>query len=202
MSHALRDDAPVTIAEFDAFLEHQIDSRGWELVDGEILGMTNPSAAHEQIVSNIGYRLKPVADARGCQVFFGGMRIQRSASTAAIDKPKPDLLVRCGSLPDAHFVTDPLIVAEVLSPSTMDFDRGAKLAFYKRLPTVAHIVLVYQDEMRVEHYRRENSAWTHETLTAAGSHVALEALGAGFALAEAYFGVFEDSAGTPIVRPG
>ncbi|MDQ2805094.1 MAG: Uma2 family endonuclease [Pseudomonadota bacterium] len=50
----------------------------------------------------------------------------------------------------------PLVV--VLSPSTIDTDRGEKLRFYKALPTLRHIALVYQDQMHVEHYRRTDRA--------------------------------------------
>ena len=199
MSHALIDAAPTTIAEFDAFLDHQTDSRGWELVDGAILGMTNPSAAHEHIVSNIGFRLKQVAMTRGWQVYYGGMHIQRSASVEGTYKPKPDLLLRRGRLPNANFVTDPLIVVEVLSPSTMDFDRGAKLAFYKQVPTLVHVALVYQNEMRVEHYRREDAGWTHGTHISHDDHIVFDGFGAAFTLADAYAGVFPDASEAPPV---
>ena len=78
---------------------------------------------------------------------------QRSAS--GIDKTRPDIVVRCGPADSTRtFITDPLIVVEVLSPSAIDVDRGAKLDFYKAIPTMMHIALVYQDQMRVEHYRR------------------------------------------------
>ncbi len=55
MSEAvLPDEPPVTIAGFDVFLDGQADPRPWELVAGRIVGMTDPSTVHEQIVSNIG----------------------------------------------------------------------------------------------------------------------------------------------------
>jgi len=190
MSEALLlDDPPVTIAEFDAFLDGQADDRPWELVAGRIIGMTNPNQVHEQIVSNIGARLKRAADSRGCQAFFGGMRVQRSESRTAIDKPRPDLLVRCGQLQRLGFVMDPLIVVEVLSPSTMDVDRGEKLRFYKRLPTLVHIALIYQDQMRAEHYRRIDTGWELEVLTNPSDVLAFEAIACDVTLADAYFGV-------------
>ena len=190
MSEALLlDDPPVTIAAFDAFLEGQADSRPWELVAGRIVGMTNPNQVHEQIVSNIGVPLKRAADGRGCFTFFGGMRIQRSDNPGAVDKPRPDLLVRCGKLQRQNFVTDPLVVVEVLSPSTMDFDRGDKLRFYKRLPTLTQIVLVYQDQMRVEQYQRVDTGWEPEALMRPAAILVFPAFGCGLPLSEAYQGV-------------
>ena len=97
--------------------------------------------------------------------------------------------MRCGPLVRRNFVTDPLIVVEVLSPSTMDVDRGDKLRFYKRLPTLAHIALAYQDQMRVEHYRRVDTGWETETLTAPGQAIVFEAIGCAVGMADAYFGV-------------
>ncbi len=65
----------------------------------------------------------------------------------------PDIMVRCGPRRDRNFAMDPTVVVEVLLRSTMVRDRGAKFDFYRSLPTLQHIALVYQDQMRVEHYR-------------------------------------------------
>lgn len=180
---------PVTIATFDAFLAGQEDTRLWELVSGRIVGMTNPSQRHELILGNIGVRLKQAADKRGCHTFFGGMRVQRSDLGTGIDKPRPDLLVRCGAIEDRNYVTDPLVIIEVLSPSTMDNDRGEKLRFYKRLPTLAHVVLLYQDQLRAEHYRRANTGWETMVLTHPDDMLEFDALGCSVRLADAYGGL-------------
>lgn len=188
MSQALLDDPPVTILDFDAFCASQSDDMLWELVAGRIVAMTNPTELHEQIVANIGAPLKLAMDRQDCRVYFGGMRVQRSDDARGFDKPRPDLLVRCGQATARNYVTDPLIVVEVLSPSTMDTDRGGKLAFYKRMPTLRHIVLVYQDQVRAEHYRRTDFGWELETLTAPSDWLVLEAVRFEMTLADAYFG--------------
>ena len=184
------DDPPVTIQEFDAFVERQANGTHWELVGGSIVGRHRPSTAHEQITGNIGAHLKLAADSRGCQAFFGGIRMQRSDNRDALDKPQPDLLVRCGSLLRSPFVTDPLVVVEVLSPTTMDVDRGDKLRFYKRLPTLLHIVLAYQDQMRIEHYEKDDRGWNLQPLTSPKDTLDIEALRFSMPLRDAYFGVF------------
>ena len=192
MSEArLLEDPPVTIAGFDEFVEGQADGRAWELVAGCIVSMTNPSQTHEQIVANIGFRVKATADERGCRTFFGGMRVQRSDNRSARDKPRPDLLVRCGPLQAQNYATDPLVIVAVLSPSTMDLDRGDKLRFFKRLPTLVHVALVYQDQIRVEHYWRSDTGWATDVLTKPDDLLVFDALGAGLTLADAY-------AGTPL----
>jgi len=183
------EDPPVTIADFDAFLDAQRDDTPWELVGGRIVAMTNPTERHEQIVSNIGAPLKLAMDRQGCRAYFGGMRVQRSDDARGLDKPKPDVVVRCGPLTARTYITDPLVVVEVLSPSTMDVDRGDKLRFYKRQPTLRRIALVYQDQMRIEHYRRTDLGWEMETLTVPDAALAFEAVGFEMAVATVYFGV-------------
>jgi len=189
MSQAAHEDSPVTISAFDAFLDGQAEDGLWELVAGRIVAMTDPTERHEQIVANIGAPLKLAMDARGCRAYFGGMRIQLSDDARGLDKPRPDLLVRCGPASLRSFVTDPLVVVEVLSPSTIDTDRGEKLRFYKRLPTLRHIVLVYQDQMRAEHYRRGDVGWDLETLVKPEDCLVFEAVRFEMPLATAYFGV-------------
>ena len=75
--------------------------------------------------------------------------VQASSHSAGRGKFRPDMVVRCGPSGNRTFMTDPIIIVEVLSPSTFDRDRGPKLEFYKGLPTVQHIVLAYADQMRL-----------------------------------------------------
>lgn len=86
----------------------------------------------------------------------------------------PDLLVptdrknRRGRFPDAsvtcstetgHRITRPVALFEILSPDSEPRDRGEKWLEYKALPSLLHYVLIAQDEVRVEHYRRESDGW-------------------------------------------
>jgi Uma2 family endonuclease len=180
MSHAHELDKPlVTIAEFDRFLDAQRDDVLCELVAGQIVAMTNPTVAHAMITGNIGAPLNLAMRGRPCRVFQGDVRVQSSDDASGLYKPRPDIMVQCGPVDQTrNYVTDPLVIVEVLSPNTMDSDRGAKLRFYKTmLPTLRHIVLVYQDQMRVEHYRRGEDGWALETLTQAEDALTLEAIG-------------------------
>ncbi|WP_245239738.1 Uma2 family endonuclease [Methylobacterium variabile] len=103
----------LTVAEFDRFVDAQRDERDWELVDGDIVMMTNPTENHEQIAGNIGAPLKLAMDEAGCRSYQGGMRVQRDDNGRGRDKPKPDIVVRCGPRQNRTFVTDPLVIVEV-----------------------------------------------------------------------------------------
>ena len=189
MLTALRRSEPVTIEAFDGFVAAQADATLFELVEGVIVMMTNPTEVHEQITANIGAPLKLAMDPRGCRTYQGGIRVQRSDDSRDTDKPRPDIVVRCGAVGSKTYITDPLVVVEVLSPSTIDVDRGPKLDFYKSLPTIRHIAFVYQDQTRVEHYRRAEQGFELEVLTRPEDIVHFEAVEFRIALARIYFDV-------------
>jgi Uma2 family endonuclease len=71
----------------------------------------------------------------------------------------------------------------------MDTDRGPKLDFYKSLPTVRHIALIYQDQMRVEHYRRGEQGFDLDVLKRPEETLHFEAVDFHIDLARVYFGV-------------
>jgi Uma2 family endonuclease len=189
MTTAVRRPEAVTIEAFDAFVDAQADTALFELVEGVIVMMTNPTETHEQIAANIGAPLKLAMDARGCRTYQGGMSAQRSDDPRETDKTRPDVVVRCGAVGLKTYVTDPLVVIEVLSPSTIDIDRGPKLDFYKSLPTMRHIALIYQDQMRVEHYRRGEQGFELEVLKRPEEGLYFEAVEFRIDLARIYFDV-------------
>lgn len=186
-----------TVEDFDSFIASlDTDAYDYELVDGVIVLQSNPTGAHQQIVGNIGARLKLHMDARGCNTYLGGMRVQRTRRRTATDKPRPDIVAHCSAVPEGNFITDPVVVIEVLSPSTMDLDRGPKLKFYKSLMTVLYVALVYQDQMRVEVDRRTPEGWEREILTARDDDLVFEAVRFQLDLATVYYGTDLLKAGT------
>jgi Uma2 family endonuclease len=184
----------MTTEQFDVFVRAQQGEAECELVAGELVMMTDPTEDHEQIAGNIGAPLKLAMDAAGCRSYQGGMRIQRTSDGRERDKPRPDVVVRCGPRQNQTFISDPRIVVEVLSPSNIDQDCGPKLEFYKSLQTLRHNALIYQDQMRVEHYRRTESGWQLEVLTLPGELLRFEAVQFELELDRVYFDV-------PVLRP-
>jgi Uma2 family endonuclease len=72
---------------------------------------------------------------------------------------EPDVVVRCGKRPDpnALWIGDPVILVEVLSPSTKGIDKSRKFAAYMELPSVRHYLIVDVDKRTVIHHRRDES---------------------------------------------
>lgn len=78
--------------------------------------------------------------------------------------------------------SDPLLVVEVLSPSTLLIDRGRKTEFYQTVPSLRCLLLVDQNEARVEVWRRE-AEWTMR-IARSGETIDLPELGGSLAVAE------------------
>ena len=136
MAPVVEDIRRLTLADFDAFVVAAATEDAYELIDGELAMMVNPTETHEQIAANIGAPLKLAMDRRGCRTYQGGMRVQLSNDFGAGNSYRPDVLVRCGQTGEQPgnktYVTDPIVIVEVLSPSTIDLDRGRSCVSIRR----------------------------------------------------------------------
>ncbi len=184
----------VTLSEYEIFVAPLPENDRWELIGGVVEAMTNPGERHGLIVGNIFAPLKLALDRGSCRAFSGSMRVQRSDNRTEDMAAIPDIMVRCGPRRDQNFATDPTVVVEVLSRSTMVRDRGLKFDFYRSLPTLQHIALVYQDQMRVEHYVRGSAGWLLTVLTRPADRLAFEAVDVSVDLDTIYLDV-------PVLRP-
>lgn len=189
MSDTSPDRPAATLADYERFVAARPEEERWELIAGVVTAMTNPTETHEQLVANLFAPLKMAMDRAGCRTYAGGMRVQRSEKRDETMATLPDVLVRCGPRGDRTFVTDPVVVVEVLSRSTMHRDRGAKFDFYRSLPTLQHVALVYQGQMQVEHYRRTPEGWTLDVLSRPSDRLAFDAVGFTVDLEAVYFDV-------------
>jgi Uma2 family endonuclease len=147
----------MTADEFIAWAMERTDGGRCELVGGEVVGMAPERVSHARVKARA---LRALVDAieRGglpCEAFPDGMAVQVSADTVY----EPDALVRCGPrLPgDTVKILDPVVVVEVLSPSTRAHDAGAKLEGYFEIPSVRHYLLLNTRKRTVIHHARAES---------------------------------------------
>jgi Uma2 family endonuclease len=126
----------------------------YELERGRVVAMSPERARHAEVKGAIHAALQSACRASGapCRALPDGMTVRVDAKTAY----EPDALVYCGPrLPDdALEVAEPVIVVEVLSPSTAYRDVGVKLAGYFSLPSVQHYVIVDADRPVFVHHAR------------------------------------------------
>ncbi len=158
-----------------------------EFLDGVIFAMAGGSPEHAAISMNVGTALNLAVRGKGCQVYSSDLRV-RVLDTGL--ETYPDVSVVCGTAErhpaDDHAVTNPVVLVEVLSPSTDAYDRGEKLRHYKAIPSLREVVLVDHRERLVEvHRREEDGAWTRHEARAGGA-VRLVSLGCELAVDEVY----------------
>lgn len=181
----------MTTGGFDAWLDAQRVEQNVELVGGVIVAMAPVTIGHETIAANLAEALAPALRPR-CRVFRSSIGVQNGDSPTHTYRPIPDILVHCGTRrTDRRYVTDPSVVVEVLSPTTMDEDRGPKIRFYKSVPLLQHIVLIYQDQLRIEHWFTDAGEWVLATLTRREETLGLRSLGVEVGVGTIYEGVID-----------
>lgn len=147
----------VSEAEYLA-LENKAETKS-EWYDGQMVAMTGASIVHNMITAELLWLIRgQLGD--GCDVLANDQRL-------LVDETGlytyPDLMVVCGPLDlhpdDRHTVRNPSVVIEVLSPSTEAYDRGAKAAHYRRIPSLQAYVFVSQHTHLIECYARRAEGW-------------------------------------------
>ena len=131
-----------------------------EFVRGKIVAMAGASYNHTVITMNISGELYLQLKNRECTVHTNDMRVKASATSSYF---YPDVVVVCDKprFEDDTFDTllNPIVLIEVLSPSTEDDDRIDKFSHYQQLASLQEYILVLQDEVHVEHYMRHETLW-------------------------------------------
>jgi Uma2 family endonuclease len=145
----------MTSDEFIGWAMNRPEGERYELVCGEVVAMAPERSGHALTKGRMFRDLAEAIEAAGlpCTAYPDGMAVEIDRTTVY----EPDALVRCGPpLPDeALKVTDPVIVVEVLSPSTRARDAGAKLADYFRLGSVRHYLIVRTEDRTIIHHERD-----------------------------------------------
>ncbi|MBY6241022.1 Uma2 family endonuclease [Methylosinus sp. Sm6] len=146
----------ITIPDFLAWSEGQEKGR-YELVSGEIVAMAPERAEHGRAKAQIWRALADALARSGasCEAFVDSVGVAIDAQTVY----EPDVLVNCGEpiAPDAMLAPAPVVIVEVLSPSSRHIDKSVKLAGYFRLAGLAHYLVVDLDRRTVLHYRRQGA---------------------------------------------
>ena len=144
----------MTSDEFIAWAMEQPETSHYELVAGEVVAMSPERSAHALTKARFWRRMTEAVEVGNlpCQVYPDGMAVEIDEHTVY----EPDALVRCGAPlpPDAIKLHDPVIIVEVLSPSTRARDAGAKLEDYFRLPSLHHYLIVKTENRTIIHHAR------------------------------------------------
>ena len=171
-------------AEFRRWAEAQLRGR-YERVGGEVVAMAPERIAHVRVKMRAWQALDQAIRAAGldCEAFGDGVTVEIGEDTDY----EPDAVVACGErlADDAIAAPAPVIVVEVLSPSTRSLDTGAKLTDYFRVPSIQHYLIIRADRHIVVHHRRGDDNRIETRLVAEG-RIGLDPPGISVTVGEFY----------------
>lgn len=148
---------PKTAFSFDAFLEwERTEQEKHEFLRGEVFAMTGVSTEHSICAGNLFAAMHAHLRGRACQLHMADMKVRTEATDGCF---YPDIMATCDArdrLDEARYVKrHPMLVIEVLSPSTEAYDRGEKFSSYRSLTSLQEYVLVSPRLRTVEVFRRD-----------------------------------------------
>ena len=152
--------------------------------------MAGASLSHNRIAANLLSFIRPAIATRECEAFGSDLRVQTPGGLFTY----PDVSVVCGEpmlingRPDT--LTNPLLLVEVLSDATREYDRGQKFTLYKEIPSVRELVLVEQNAVLVEAFRFSGHDWQPQNYDDLDASVVLQSVNLTVPLREIYRLVF------------
>ncbi|HAA12639.1 MAG TPA: Uma2 family endonuclease [Cytophagales bacterium] len=181
--------APMTVEEY-LTLERETQTK-YEYHAGWVTAQAGGSVSHAKLSSRVGRSLGNALEEKGadCEVYNSDAKLAIPTMDSYV---YPDVMVVCGpeetSEENRDAITNPIVLVEVLSPSTEAYDRGEKFEKYRKIPSLQEYVLILQDKPAVEVYTRlaEENSWRFTTVSGLEEEVTLVSLGVTISLAWLY----------------
>ncbi len=157
-----------------------------ELIDGEVYAMAGSSLEHSEISANITISIGSQLSNSSCRVLTSDMMVKADDEHYFY----PDVSVVCGrpalEAGGRRVLLNPILIVEVTSPSSRHHDRGRKREYYQRIPSVQAILIIDQQRVYVEYYRRCDAGWTRQVFTRLDDVIRLDMLNCTLPLAQIY----------------
>jgi Uma2 family endonuclease len=170
--------------EYRLWTEQQ-PTRRFERINGIVVARAPERLGHADRKALVWLTLRQAVQAAGllCHVYPDGVTIEVDDSDF-----EPDAVLRCGEplSSEATAVPDPLVIVEVLSPSTRGDDLTHKLVAYFRVPSVQRYLVLWPDRPQVLHHRRQDDGQAIETRVVTSGEIRLEPPGISISLADIY----------------
>jgi Uma2 family endonuclease len=177
--------APLTEEQY-LDLERKAETKS-EFHDGQMFAMAGASLNHALISSTISALLYGQMPP-GCRTCSSDLRIRVAFAGLYT---YPDCSVICGE-PEyfgnqRDVILNPLLIVEVLSASTEDYDRGKKFELYRTIESFREYLIVHQDRRHVEHYsKQDDGSWVLREHSGVDASVAIARLGVQILLGDLY----------------
>ncbi|MEO5330844.1 MAG: Uma2 family endonuclease [Magnetococcus sp. YQC-5] len=174
----------MTVEEFLQW-ESDTDIRH-ELINGHIIAMAPPSLVHGKILAKLTVAIQRQLPPPCYVIVEAGIRLADQANSFY----QADLAVSCASFElEDRCLPEPVMIVEILSPSTQSHDRGNKVSAYRTLSSVREILLVSSTHVHMELWRRTPDGWLVMDLIGRDTRLVLESIGVELTLAEIYAGI-------------
>jgi len=164
-----------------------------EFVNGEIYDMSGGTATHNKIAVNVSFALESVIrkNKLPCRSFVNDLRLRILKANMFT---YPDVMLICGKIEfearRQDVVLNPVVIFEVLSESTSNYDRSRKFAAYRQIPSLEEYVMIDQARVSVEVFRRDKTKfWIFEALEELTDTLKLKSVGIEISIAGIYDGV-------------
>jgi len=168
------------------------ENRRYDFFNGEIIDIEmGASEKHQVICANLAAQLATALRTTNCRVMTSGMRVH---SPNGLDT-YPDIIVVCGTSEYLELKTDtgrdtltnPILLIEVLSKTTRDYDRGDKFFSYRTIPSLQDFLTVDQEQVYVEYFHKiKTGEWLLREFSSLEESIMLSSLGVSISLKEIY----------------
>ncbi len=154
------------ISAYDYLEGEQLSPIKHEYIAGQVFAMAGASESHVTIALNLATLLRAHVRGGPCRVYISDMKVRVDAADSFF---YPDVFVTChpGDAGEPLMKRQPTLIVEVLSDSTAAFDRGAKFAHYRQLPSLKEYVLIETERMAIDVFRRDGDGqWAFHPFSA------------------------------------
>lgn len=167
----------ITEQEYLATEAHAAVKR--EYIGGEVYAMAGAHRNHNHLTGNLFGEIRSHLKGQSCAVFQSDLRVKVEQ-----DYFYPDVVVDCVGQQD-YWTDTPVIIVEVLSKSTRQMDKTFKRHAYCRLPTLQEYLLIEQDLVEIEVWRRQGMYW-EQSIYYLGDQLTLHSIGLTLAVHDIY----------------
>ena len=183
----------------EEYKKQELDSGiKYEYHDGQIFALAGGSLNHGLLCGNIFAELRNSLkrNTSNCKALSSEIKLFIQSQNSFV---YPDSMVICGEIeqatPDNNAVTNPVLIVEVLSPSTASYDRGDKFYLYRQIPSLQEYVLIEQDKAIVEVYCKKSGSdlWSITRFKGLETSLKLQSIGIHIKMADLYFDVNLDT---------
>ena len=162
---------------------------------GQVIAMAGANRNHNRILTNVSTSLDIQLKNRDCNNYSNDMRVSVQRGERYL---YPDIVVTCGqeAFEDDHSDTllNPLVIFEIISPSTEAYDRGLKFMYYQSIEPLQEYLLISQSHHRVESfYKQSDGAWGYRSFNNSAEKIIVQSINCFLAINDIYHKVVSDS---------